>query len=150
MAEEEGSINEETPQLVMDANILLREALGSRVQGLIKKYKDSVAFYAPDICMVDARKYAGQIAIARGLDPEPGLAVLNQLSEILEIFDRSLYEDLEAAARLRIAARDPDDWPIVATALMLGCPIWTEDQDFFGSGVAMWTTRHVEIYLRGQ
>ena len=83
MAAEEGSINEGTPRLVLDAKILLRAALGSRVQGLIKKYKASVAFYSPDICLLDARKYAGQIALARGFDPEPGLAVLNQLLEIL-------------------------------------------------------------------
>jgi hypothetical protein len=30
---------------------------------------------------------------------------------------------------------------------MLGCPIWTEDTDFFGCGVATWTTDRVEIYL---
>ena len=29
---------------------------------------------------------------------------------------------------------------IVAVALLLDFPIWTEDQDFFGSGVATWTT----------
>jgi predicted nucleic acid-binding protein len=44
--------------------------------------------------------------------------------------------------------RDPDDWPIVAVALLLDFPIWTEDQDFFGTGVATWTTDRVELYLR--
>jgi hypothetical protein len=29
----------------------------------------------------------------------------------------------------------------------LDCPIWTEDQDFFGSGVATWTTNTVLMYL---
>jgi predicted nucleic acid-binding protein len=43
---------------------------------------------------------------------------------------------------------DPDDWPIVAAALLLDLPIWTEDQDFFGSGIAIWTTDRVEIYLQ--
>lgn len=49
----------------------------------------------------------------------------------------------------RIRGRDPDDWPSVAAALALACPIWTEDRDFFGSGVATWTSDLVEIYLRG-
>jgi hypothetical protein len=35
------------------------------------------------------------------------------------------------------------------TSLPLDCPIWTEDQDFFGSGVATWTTGTVEVYLGG-
>jgi hypothetical protein len=33
-------------------------------------------------------------------------------------------------------------------ALLLDFPIWTEDQDFFGSGVATWTTDRVELFLR--
>jgi hypothetical protein len=27
--------------------------------------------------------------------------------------------------------RNEDDWPVLATALALNCPIWTEDADFF-------------------
>jgi predicted nucleic acid-binding protein len=36
----------------------------------------------------------------------------------------------------RIAKRDIDDWTIVALALTLYCPIYIEDMDFFGAGVA--------------
>lgn len=63
--------------MMLDANILIRAALGPRVLGLIRKY-----------------------------------AVLVELA-----------------------------------ALALGCPIWTADQDFFGCGVATWTTDRVELYL---
>ena len=47
---------------------------------------------------------------------------------------------------LRLAWADYD-WPILATALALDLPIWTEDRDFFGCGVATWITRTVQIYL---
>ncbi|WP_455227346.1 PIN domain-containing protein [Lautropia mirabilis] len=30
------------------------------------------------------------------------------------------------------------------------CPIWTEDQDFFGTGVPTWTTDRVELYLKNK
>src|SRR5260370_35801616 len=40
-------------------------------------------------------------------------------------------------------SRDADDWPGIACALTLGCPIWTEDRDFFGAGVPTWTTDRV-------
>ena len=43
--------------------------------------------------------------------------------------------------------RDLDDWPIVATALTLDCPIWTEDKDFFGSGMPTWTTDRIHLFL---
>ena len=55
---------------------------------------------------------------------------------------------LEAGAKSRMR-RDPTDRPIVAAALKIGCPIWTDDQDFFGCGIATWTTVQVEIYLAG-
>ena len=45
-------------------------------------------------------------------------------------------------------SRDIEDWPVVATSLLLDCPVWTEDQDFFGSGLATWTTNRIELYLR--
>jgi len=37
--------------------------------------------------------------------------------------------------------RDDDNWPVLAASLALACPIWTEDQDFFGTGASVWTTR---------
>jgi predicted nucleic acid-binding protein len=70
------------------------------------------------------------------------------VTRMVEIVDRSLYEDCESSARQRLISRDVDDWPIVATALILKCPIWTENQDFFGSGISTWTTATVELYLR--
>jgi predicted nucleic acid-binding protein len=75
------------------------------------------------------------------------MKLIGEFAQVVESVDHSVYSDYEIAARLRISPRDPDDWPIVATALLLGCPIWTEDQDFFGSGVATWTTGTVEVYL---
>jgi hypothetical protein len=33
---------------------------------------------------------------------------------------------------------------------MLSFPVWTEDRDFFGSGIATWTTDPVELHLRGR
>jgi predicted nucleic acid-binding protein len=111
-------------------------------------YENSAAFYAPDVCFDDARKYLSVIAQERKFNPLPGLAVLEEIARIVESVEVSLYAEFEAPARLRIATRDPDDWPIVATSLLLDCPVWTEDQDFFGSGVATWTTRTVELFLR--
>ena len=51
-------------------------------------------------------------------------------------------------ARERLGERDPEDWPILASSLAVGCPVWTEDTDFFGCGVPTWTSSRVEMYLR--
>ncbi|HTG62817.1 MAG TPA: PIN domain-containing protein, partial [Terriglobia bacterium] len=72
-----------------------------------------------------------------------------QVGRLVESVDSSLYGDYERLAREGVEVRDPDDWPVVAVALLLDLPIWTEDRDLFGSGVATWTTDRIEVYLKG-
>ena|SRR5438309_6290685 len=134
--------------LVLDANIMLRAVFGIRVRQILEAYEDVAAFYSPDVCFAEAEKYIPDLAKRRGLDSKLALCVLEKLRRIVEPVDKSLYEGHEKLARERIAHRDPRDWPVVAVALLLGIPVWTEDQDFFGSGVPTWTTDRVEVYLR--
>ena len=135
--------------LVLDANILIRAVLGRRVRALLKTYEDSIAFCAPDVCFVEARENLPQILEQRGDDPKTGMALLDQLDLLVQPVHQAAYRDFEQLARERMAARDIDDWPVAAVALMLSIPVWTEDRDFFGSGIATWTTDRVELYLRG-
>lgn len=58
-----------------------------------------------------------------------------------------LYVSYEREARVRIGERDIRDWPTVAVALMMHADIWTSDNDFFGCGVATWTTRTLSAFL---
>ena len=76
----------------------------------------------------------------RNLPTDEALKVLQGLTSLIAAVDADLYEIYEVEAKQRIAVRDMDDWPIVAVSLMLDCPIWTEDTDFFGAGVATWTS----------
>ena len=75
------------------------------------------------------------------------IAYLRQTIEPIENDFLSLFEN---DARARLDGRDEDDWPVLPAALGMGCPIWTEDGDFFATGVAIRTTSHVEIYLKNQ
>jgi len=137
-------------RLALDANILLRAVFGVRVLHLVKRYEDHVVFCVPDICFDEARKHVLPIALRRGMNPARSLGILDDLERTLEVVDRSLYEDHRAEARARIERRDLNDWPILATTLLLDCPLWTEDRDFFGTGVATWTTDNIELYLRAR
>jgi predicted nucleic acid-binding protein len=74
---------------------------------------------------------------------------LETVLRIVKVVDYSEYRSCEAQARRRLDVRDPDDWPVAAAALNEQCPIWTEDTDFFGCGIATWTTDRVELFLRG-
>jgi predicted nucleic acid-binding protein len=62
------------------------------------------------------------------------------LRDIVDLIGPDVYGQFETDARERIGLRDPHDWPILASALALDCPIWTEDADFFGCGVATFTS----------
>jgi len=134
-----------TPQrrLVLDANILLRSVFGTNVLPVLKHYEEHVAFYSPAICFEDAEHILPKVAKRQNLDPSLAFAI-----RIVACVEVIAYAEFEVSARARISARDPEDWPIVATALLLNAPIWTEDRDFFGSGIATWTTDRIEIYLR--
>ena len=69
------------------------------------------------------------------------------MARLVDWVSVEFYGDFEQDARRRLGTRDPDDWPILAAALALDCPIWTEDADFFGCGVATWTSSRVEIFF---
>jgi predicted nucleic acid-binding protein len=133
--------------LVLDANILIRAVLGSRVPGLLCKYAGQVEFMAPDVVFEEAREHLPEILAARQIPAAPAMETLDRLMRLVRPVDAETYSAFEGVARERIDKRDEDDWPVLAAALVLGCPIWTEDTDFFGCGVATWTTDRVELYL---
>ncbi|MBB1517305.1 nucleotide-binding protein [Tessaracoccus sp. MC1679] len=133
--------------LVLDANILIRLVLGRRVRELVLEHADDVAFFAPAVCYDDARKYLPGLLVARRVDPGPAVEVLNGFEAIVRAVEEPVYSSARAEALARIELRDAQDWPVLATALVLALPVWTEDQDFFGTGVPTWTTDRVELYL---
>lgn len=134
--------------LVIDANILIRAVLGSRVLSLLRKYSGQVEFMAPDAVFEEAREWLPAILGRRNVPIDPAMTALASLAEFVQRVESETYARFETLARQRIDRRDADDWPVLATALALGCPIWTEDTDFFGCGVATWTTDRVELYLK--
>jgi predicted nucleic acid-binding protein len=137
--------------IVLDANILIRAVLGRRVRQLIDTYAgQGVRFFAPDVAFGDAEKYLPPL-LKNGESPTPTFRHRSNTCETSsETVTPELYAVFESEARQRLRGRDESDWPILATALGLACAVWTEDADFFGTGVAVWTTNRIEIFLKGQ
>lgn len=133
--------------IVLDANILIRAVLGKRVRELIFDNATTVKFFAPDVAYADARKYLPALLEKRGVDSSAAMHLLDLLEGVVQSIDAELYAGMQQQALQRIAARDADDWPVLACALTLGCPVWTEDADFFGTGVATWTSDRIALYL---
>lgn len=94
-------------------------------------------------------------AFARGRELEP--AIVDRLVDMaiaavdanLTVLDEAVYTAAEDEARAR-CQRDPADWPVVACALLLNAGIWTNDNDFLGTGVPTWTTATLQAWLDRQ
>lgn len=134
--------------LILDANILIRAVLGLKVRNLILDNAEKVRFFVPEVCLADAKKYLPEILSSKGLNPSLAIDVLDGLMSHIHLLESDWFEDFEEASKERMQSRDPDDWPVLAAALALDCPIWTQDADFFGVGVVTWSTQHIESFFR--
>ena len=59
--------------------------------------------------------------------------------------DLDLSVGLQRQVFKSIAARDADYWMVFACATAVDCPVWTEDEGYFGAGVATWTADRVDL-----
>lgn len=144
--------------LVLDANILIGAVLDQRVRGVVEIY-EAASFFIPQAARSQAEEHLDALVAKGSRDPATALELLRTLVLLLNIVEPESYRACEPHtrepharephARDRLGTRAPDDWPIRAAALALNCPIWTEDNDFFGCGGATRTANRVEIYLRG-
>lgn len=65
----------------------------------------------------------------------------------LQVISDYWLESFKPSAIWRIP-QDANDWPTVALALATDAGIWSEDRDYFGCGVATWTTQVLDCYLK--
>jgi predicted nucleic acid-binding protein len=133
--------------LILDANILIRAVLGKRVRAAIETYGDSVSFFVPEPVCAEAEEHLAALMARRGGDLQKALAIFRSMLRLMEVIGAEVYGASEAEARARLGTRDPEDWPVLAAALTVGCPIRTEDIDLFGCGVGTWSSSRVEMSL---
>lgn len=139
-------------RLIVDANILIGEALRARGRRLLSdtRLQLNITRTAWEETTYELPRRLKAIAMRQNL---PARIVQALLSETLLLARRNLviesdiiYAAYEDDARKRIP-QDPDDWPSVALGLALGAGIWSEDRDFFGCGLATWTTPVLQHHL---
>lgn len=133
--------------LVLDANILIRAVLGVRVRRILENYADRVSFFALNWpCPKRGNTWPNLSSGAAGIRQRRFASWMqSSVWSIRSVLTSTV--NMGRKRKRRIGSRDPDAWPILASALALGCPIWTEDTDFFGCGVATWTSSSVEVFL---
>ena len=139
-------------RLVVDTSVLVGEAL--RETGRRRLGEDRLELFLPERMwgetQIELPRRARAFARRRGFAMElaDGLAArcLEVIEANLALLEEAVYSALEDEARER-SLRDPDDWPVVASAMALSAGIWTNDNDFLGTGVPTWTTETVQAWL---
>ena len=137
--------------LVLDASTAVAESL--RQRGIVLFEDERLELYMSEEAWSETqhelRKRITIISARRGFSPDEEDALLTSttatLSACFEVIPREAYTSFQEAALRRIP-QDPNDWHCVALALAINAGVWTEDRDFFGSGLATWRTpilRHV-------
>jgi predicted nucleic acid-binding protein len=66
----------------------------------------------------------------------------------VEVYNQDFYKDKLELAEHRIGKRDIDDVDLLALALKLSIPIWTNDKDYNVAGVKTYTTAQLLNKLR--
>ncbi len=124
-------------QLVADANVLLSAAIGGRA-ALALQHDNVEQVFTPAAAYDEVVEYLPSLAEKKRLDLDTLLLAFAALP--VTVVERSEYEDKLPTARRRIGKRDPDDVDVLALALDLKLPVWSNDNDFEDTGVEWHTT----------
>lgn len=132
-------------RLAVDASVLVGELLRRRGRALVADPRLELYIAEPTIDETRHELLKRQRLLVRnaGLAPETAAALvqdgLETAESVLTVAPGEWLEPFRKEALARVPA-DPNDWPTAALALALGVGVWTDDRDFFGSGLATWQT----------
>jgi len=123
-------------RLAVDANVLLAALLGGRTHWLLEN--PELELFTVDSVLEEVVEHAGAIAARKKLELDDVHGTLGSLP--VTAISESAYATSIPEARTRMQDRDPDDTKLLALALHLGIPIWSNDRDFEVAGVQVFTT----------
>lgn len=132
-------------KIAADANALLSAVLGGRAR-LILQHPQVEEVLTAEETLDEVQEYAPVLARKKRLHED--LVLLAVATLPVTAIERKIYASGMAEASRRIGQRDPDDVPILALALTLHVPLWSNDKDFRGAGVEWYTTERLLRRLR--
>jgi predicted nucleic acid-binding protein len=139
-------------RLVVDASVLVGELL--RATGRRRLGDERIELFIAEQTWGEVQselpRRVAAFARRRGMAREAAEDLVRSCLEAIEanvaVVDEAVYAALEEEARSR-SRRDPGDWPLVASALVLDAAAWTNDNDLLGTGVPTWTTDSLQAWL---
>jgi len=110
----------------VDANVILSALIGGKAIRVFIEAKE-LKFVTTDRVVGEVREYIPVLAKRKNLSRNVMEAVFSLLE--LEVVEKEAYLQHVPKALELIGRRDPDDADLVALALALNCPVWTNDND---------------------
>ena len=124
-------------KLVADANVLLSAVLGGRAKVVLSHPKIE-GIFTTEVTLSEVEEYVILLARKRRLSLDTLLLAVATLP--VSVVERETYARAVVQARRLIGQHDPDDIEILALALHLKIPLWSNDNDFRDTGVEWYTT----------
>ena len=137
-------------RLAVDANPILSALLGGQARRVF--FESTIREFAvPERVISEVQRYVPRLAQKLGVEQAFLEYALNLLP--LRVYPARRYARAVREARRRIERRDPTDVDVLALALHLDVPLWSNDRDFEDTGVSRFTTAELLAVLfegRGQ
>jgi predicted nucleic acid-binding protein len=124
-------------KLAADANVMLSALIGGRARLIIASPKVS-EILTTEKTLAEVEEYA--VVLARRKRIAQDILLLGLAAMPVTVVSQTGYVKSLPQAHRKIALRDPDDVDILALALQLKIPLWSNDKDFSGTGVEWLTT----------
>jgi predicted nucleic acid-binding protein len=127
---------------LIDTNILVRCSLGRALTRVTELRDRGVSIMTTENNVDELfRTLTEKFALsAERVDAE-----LRRVLEPMEVISAGEYEHLRGAADERLRDGGKSDWPALAAAMALEGEIWSEDVDYFGIGIPVWSTANVHL-----
>lgn len=129
--------------IIVDANILVSTVAGKHTRRILRDAVTRGLTLAAPIVQAEEALHVLEAKI--GFDVHDARRLLGEVLRVIQPLEAAAYAKLKATARSRLHARAQSDWPIVAAALALDAAIWSNDRDFFGVGIAVWSTKNMAL-----
>lgn len=132
-------------KLVVDANPILSALLGGKAKQLFFDAGIS-EFAVTESALNEVHSYIPKVA--QKLEVNPAIVRFTLAFLPLTTYEPKSYRRSMKKAKLQIAHRDPQDIEILALALELGRPLWTNDRDFEDTTIQTFSTAELlSIYF---
>jgi hypothetical protein len=128
--------------LLTDTNILQRVS-----QGRAMRHVDALRRRGVRLATTDRNAFElhRNLVAILGFTDADATAELDRVLEPFELIGSAEYAGRQDEADARLRPGGKSDWPTLAAALALDGQIWSEDVDFFGVGVPVWTTANLSF-----